>query len=279
MKSEKRKVLLRLLFAVSCWSGLWLSVTAHDLFLKFNSYYLAPNKDVEVRLLNGEFHHSANSIERDRMRDVSVVAPSGTTHPPLENWRNAGTETVLRFATKEPGTYVVATSIKPRELAMKAAEFNRYLQLEGVNDTYLERKKNNQLNEASNERYSKHVKAIFQVGDARSDSYQKALGYPVEIIPLQNLYQLKVGDTLTVRCVKDGQPLANQSVLYGWQTRSGPATTNKVRTDGQGLASMKLTATGVWYVKFINMTRINEGKVNYESKWATLTFLLGKKGQ
>ena len=258
------------------------SVSAHDLFLKFNSFYLAPNKEVEVRLLNGEFHHSVNSIERDRMRDVSVVAPSGVTHPPLENWRNAGTETVLRFATQEPGTYVVATSLKPRELKMKAAEFNRYLQLEGVNDTYLERQKNNQLNEASNERYSKHVKAIFQVGqvgNAPNDSYQKALGYPVEIIPQQNPYALKLGDSLTVKCLKDGQPLANQSVLYGWQTVSGPAKTNKARTDAQGLVSFKLAAAGVWYVKFINMTRVNEGAVNYESKWATLTFHMGGKGK
>ena len=162
---------------------------------------------------------------------------------------------------------------------MKAAEFNRYLQSEGVADTLLERQKNGQLKEDSNERYSKHVKAIFQVGDARSDTFQKALGYPVEIIPLQNPYTLKPGATLTVRCVKDGQPLANQSVLYGWQTRSGPATTRQTRTDAQGLAQIKLQAVGVWYIKFINMTRVNEGAVNYESKWATLTFLLGAKGQ
>jgi uncharacterized GH25 family protein len=270
---------MKYLLSVCAFALLFVSALAHDMFLKFNSYYLAPDKFVEVRLLNGEFHHSVNSIERDRMRDVSVVAPSGVTHPPLENWRNAGTETVLRFATKEPGTYVVATSIKPRELKMKAAEFNRYLQLEGVNDTFLERQKNNQLKEDSNERYSKHVKAIFQVGDARTDTFQKALGYPVEIIPQQNPYALKVGDSLTVRCVKDGQPLANQSVLYGWQTVSGPAKTNKARTDAQGLVTFKLAAAGVWYVKFINMTRVSEGAVNYESKWATLTFHIGGKGK
>ncbi|MBI1759881.1 MAG: DUF4198 domain-containing protein [Acidobacteria bacterium] len=249
------------------------------MFLKFNSYYLAPNAQVEVRLLNGEFHHSANPIERDRMRDVSLVSPSGVTHPPLENWRDAGTETVLRFATKEPGTYVIGTSIKPKELNMKAADFNRYLQTEGVLDTYLQRQKNGQLNEDSNERYSKHVKALFQVGDARTATFQQALGYPVEIIPQQNPYSLKVGAILTVRCVKDGQPLANQSVLYGWQARSGPAPTLKIRTDAQGLAQIKLQAVGVWYIKFIHMSRVSEGAVNYESRWATLTFLLGTKGQ
>ncbi len=265
---------MKYLLSLLCLYGLLLSASAHDLFLKFNSYYLAPNANVEVRLLNGEFHHSTNSIARDRMRDVSLVSPAGLTHPPLENWREAGTETVLRFATKEPGTYVIGTSIKPNELKMKAVDFNRYLQTEGVLDTFAERQKNGQFNQDSNERYSKHVKALFQVGETRTDTYQKALGYPVEIIPQQNPYSLKIGATLTVRCVKDGQPLANQALLYGWQARSGPATQRQMRTNAQGLAQIRLEAAGVWYIKFIHMTRVNEAAVNYESKWATLTFLL-----
>jgi hypothetical protein len=28
----------------------------------------------------------------------------------------------------------------------------------------------------------------------------------------------------------------------------------------------------VWYVKFIHMARVREDSVDYESKWATMTF-------
>ncbi len=44
------------------------------------------------------------------------------------------------------------------------------------------------------------------------------------------------------------------------------------RSNAQGVASIPLTTAGVWYIKFINMAKLASGPVNYESKWATLTF-------
>lgn len=254
---------------------LMIVVSAHDMFLKFDSYFLAPNASAVVPLLNGEFDRSENVITRDRMRDVSLLGPAGLAHPPEADWRDDGKISSLHFRTGAAGTYVVGTSTKPKELSMKAADFNRYLQLEGVLDTFLERKKNKQLNLAATERYSKHVKAVFQVGDARTDTYKTPLGYPVEIIPQQNPYQLKVGATLAALCVKDGQPLVNQYVLYGVQAAGqNRFTTLKTRTDKDGLAHIPLSGAGRWYIKFIHMSQVNEPPVNYESRWATLTFEL-----
>ena len=254
-----------------------VAASAHDMFLKFDSYFLAPNAQAEVQLLNGEFNKSENVITRDRMRDVSLLGPAGLTHPPEADWRDEGKTTVLRFQTGAAGTYVAGTSTRPKELAMKAADFNRYLQLEGVIDTFVERRKNKQLDLAATERYSKHVKAVFQVGDERSDAYKTPLGYPVEIIPQQNPYSLKIGDTLAALCVRDGQPLVNQYVLYGVQARGQTRfTTLKTRTNKDGIARIPLSGPGRWYVKFIHMTQVSEPPVNYESRWATLTFEMKK---
>jgi uncharacterized GH25 family protein len=249
------------------------TVAAHDLFLKFETYFLKPNARAEVRLLNGEFNKSENSITRDRMRDVSIVSPAETTHPPESDWRDEGNFTVLKFRTGQPGTYVIGTSTRPRELTMKAAEFNRYLQLEGVIDTFLERRKNGKLQQSATERYSKHVKALFQVGDERTEAFKTALDYPVEIIPQQNPYQLKTGDSLDVRCLREGHPIHHQYVLYGWQAAGQKTfTLRKTRTDPNGVARIPLTNAGRWYIKFIHMAEVNEATVSYESNWATLTF-------
>lgn len=254
-----------------------VAARAHDMFLKFDSYFLAPNAQAEVRLLNGEFNKSENTITRDRMRDVSLLSPAGLSHPPEMDWRDEGKTSILRIKTGVAGTYVAGTSTKPNELAMKAADFNRYLQLEGVIDTFVERRKTKQLNQAATERYSKHVKAIFQVGDERSDTYKTPLGYPVEIIPQQNPYGLKIRDTLAALCVRDGQPIVNQYVLYGVQAAGQPRfSLLKTRTDKDGIARIPLNAAGRWYIKFIHMTPVNEAPVNYESRWATLTFELKK---
>ncbi|MBL8206219.1 MAG: DUF4198 domain-containing protein [Blastocatellia bacterium] len=265
----------RLLLTITLFALFAIAASAHDMFLKFDSFFLAPNSSVVVQLLNGEFDKSENTITRDRMRDVSLVSPAGLAHPAESDWSDEGKTSSLRLQTGAAGTYVVGTSTKPKELSMKAANFNRYLQLEGVIDTFIERRKNKQLTLAATERYSKHVKAIFQVGDTRTDTYKTPLNYPVEIIPQQNPYELKAGSTLSVLCVRDGQPLVNQYVLYGVQSRGQRHfTTLKTRTDNEGVARIPLTAAGRWYVKFIHMTQVNEPPVNYESRWATLTFEL-----
>ena len=48
-----------------------------------------------------------------------------------------------------------------------------------------------------------------------------------------------------------------------------------VRTDSGGVARVALRNRGIWYVKFINMRAISAAagdSVDYESKWATMTF-------
>jgi uncharacterized GH25 family protein len=123
------------------------------------------------------------------------------------------------------------------------------------------------------ERYSKYVKTIFQVGDKQSGNYKTVLGYPVEIVPQTNPYSLKTGDTFEFQCLKDGKPLTNQFVMTGYENADGKLVTGEnVRTDKNGNAKIKIGNSGKWYVKFIQMTRLTDPKINYESKWATLTF-------
>jgi hypothetical protein len=45
-----------------------------------------------------------------------------------------------------------------------------------------------------------------------------------------------------------------------------------VRSDSSGVTRVKLAGGGKWFVKFIHMTKLNEENLDYESKWASLTF-------
>ena len=78
---------------------------------------------------------------------------------------------------------MTGVSVKPRELELKAADFNAYLEEDGIPDVLEARRRNNELGKPARERYSKHVKAVFQVGDARTDVFGAVLGYPAEIVP------------------------------------------------------------------------------------------------
>ncbi len=250
------------------------SAGAHDLFLKFDTYFLRPNAKATVRLMNGSFRASDGAVARERMRDVSLVAPGASvSHPATAAWRDEGKTALLDLQTGESGTYVIGVSTKPREIDLKAKDFNDYLAHDGLPDTLAARRRNSELNRDVRERYSKHVRAVFQVGDERTEDYRKPLGYAVEITPQQNPYTLRAGQTLEVLCTLEGQPLVNQFVLAGWETKAGRMSRPlSARTDARGIARFRLTGVGKWYVKMIHMTKLQNADVDYESKWATLTF-------
>lgn len=250
-----------------------LSVSAHDLFLKLDSYFLPSNAKAKVQMLNGTFQSSDGIVRRDRMRDISLIAPdSRITAADSIIWRYLEKTTLIEIQTGTSGTYVVGISTKPREIDLKASDFNNYLAHDGLPDVLAQRKRDGELGKDVRERYSKHVRAIFQVGSTRTEEYRTSLHYPVEIIPLGNPYSLKAGQTLTVLCTLDGKPLVNQFVIAGWESAHGKLDSLDTRTDAKGIAHFKLMAAGKWYVKMIHMTASNEPGINYESKWATSTF-------
>ena len=253
-------------------TGLLLAVAtlalAHDLFLKLDSYFLAPHARVRVPVINGTFTKSEGYVTPDRLADVSLVAGSRARLRATDVWsRGPDSTSVLSLELGDAGTYLIGVSVLPRELALAAADFNSYLKEDGLPDILEARRVANELGKGARERYSKHVKAIFQVGDTRTLDYALRLGYPAEIVPLENPYAPDRGPSLRVRCLVDGKPVANQVVLWG-----GPVAERELRTDSAGVASVKLDAPGRWYVKFVHMERANRAGVDYESKWATLTF-------
>ena len=167
------------------------SIFAHDLFLKTDSYFLKPNSNFTVKVMNGTFLESEGAVAFARLNDVSVVSGGNRVHPKETDLSKDETTAFLNLTTGRAGTYVVGLSTKSREIALKAADFNEYLREDGLPDTLEERRKTGELEKDAKERYAKHVKAILQVGKSQTDDYKTVLGYPVELVPQQNPYKLK----------------------------------------------------------------------------------------
>jgi hypothetical protein len=260
----KRRVLISILAFVAIASTL----AAHDLFLKLDSYFVRPGATLVVRVLNGTFTQSEGAVAKDRVRDISVVTPAGVKRLDTTAWTARGDTSVLAVSTGESGTYVIGASVHARELRLEAKEFNAYLAHDGLPDVLAARRKTNELNRPARERYSKHVKALVQVGSRRTEGHQTALGYPAELIPLDNPYTLRPGGMFRVQARVDGVPVADQLV-----TAAGPIAPRSVRTDSAGVAEIRIGSRGAWYVKFIHMQpAAGDTTIDYESKWATLTF-------
>ncbi|MBP9110595.1 MAG: DUF4198 domain-containing protein [Pyrinomonadaceae bacterium] len=250
-----------------------MSVFAHDLFLKPTSYFVKVNEKITISVMNGTFQASEGSVTFARLTDVSVITPSGRRSNPAEtDFTKNETTAFLNLVPTEAGTHVVGLSTSWRENGLPAKEFNEYLPAEGIPDILENRKRDGELDKDARYRYSKYVKTIFQAGNKATDNYNTILGYAAEMVPQQNPYNLKKGSSLDILCLKDGKPLAGQIVTTGYEAGGKMLGETSGRTDKDGLLKVKLTGAGRWYAKFINMVKMDDPKLNYESKWATLTF-------
>lgn len=247
-------------------------LSAHDLFLKLDTYFVPPHTAVRVAVLNGTFAASEGAVAPARLRDLSIAGATRRTELSRDHWKPAGDTTWLTVRTSAAGTYVLGASLLPREIALSGDEFNAYLREDGIPDVLDDRTRRGELTRAVRERYQKHVKAIFQVGDARTPAFGTVFGYPAEIVPLANPYERRVGDTLAIRCLVDDRPVAHQLVISGGEHDGKAMDEVRARSDSSGVARFALHSAGRWYIKFIHMVPVSGDSVNYESKWATLTF-------
>ena len=257
------------------------------MFLKPEGYYLDENSEAIITLINGTWNLSENSIDRNRMIDVSIVSNGTRNRIDTTQWTDKDNATLLHIETKSAGTYVAGVSTYSRDFEMEAQAFNDYLEHDGVFDMLDWRKENGALDEDANERYSKHVKSIFQVGETRTDDYNTVLGYPIEFVPLSNPYEAAAGEELSFRLLRDGAPLANQLVYHGTahshehnhSHEEGDDHNHhdaiKLKTNDQGIVTMNVAEEGVQYLRTIHMEFAEEEGLTHESNWATITFEVG----
>ncbi len=268
---------------------------AHTLFIKPESFFFPPSRQVSIPLLNGTFVHSESKVITRRMSDVAIIGPNGErSMPQATDWRHDGDVTILDTVFGAPGNYVVGVGTKPTKTHIAPDNFNDYLVYEGLSDDARERGTLQETALGAAERYSKFAKAILQVGSTRTDSYATVLGYPVEIVPLENPYEAKPGSMFRARILKDGQPLADELVFathegfYDLSPEGRYEELVTLRSDQDGIIQFQLTDAGRWYVRFIHLTRLGDAeywyskllvwlgvedpRIPYESLWATLTF-------
>ncbi len=283
---------------------------SHDLYIKMDTYFLQPDQQAVLSLYNGTFEKSENTIARDRMLDASVVHHGERVAITPDQWNDQdSTITQLKFTTGQAGTYVAGVSTKARKIELSAGDFNNYLEHDGVLDMLEQRTANNLLDQDATESYQKHVKAIYQVGDVKTDDWNTFLGYPIEFVPLENPYEKYNGDSLSVKLLSEGKPLANQLVYADYlasghtgsddnhsHTEASDTTAHsheqnnhthdssaeeahthtsgqQLRTDEQGVVTVRLPEEGIYYLRTIHMVNVTDSsELTHRSKWATLTF-------
>ncbi len=242
----------------------------HDLWLIPD---VAPGvgKPVTVRAHSGmDFPKSEHAPDPAAFKQRLVIEPDGTKG----DLGAAGKEEksgLLRVEPAKPGIYVVAVETQPRLITLEADKFNAYLVSDGLPQVYLQRSKDGSLNQPGKERYSKSPKALMRVGNRKAGDATRPVGLPLEIVPLQDPFPLKIGETLAVRVMFRGAALPEANLGWDWPD-DGEAASGTVRTDAKGEALIPIARTGLFTIRLTHMTRPKHADYEWESFWTTLTF-------
>ena len=265
----KKKIITFGLMAVAL---IFSPLFAHEFWLMPSKFKVAVNESINLTFYVGE--DFTGEIWGNRVKRTSKLTHfAGKMVEDLTPLavKNDSSDLVLKF--EKEGTHVLTMESKNSFIALEAEKFNAYLKDDGIDNIYQLREKQGELGKPSKERYRRCVKTLIQVGSKTDKTFKRNTGMPLEIIPLQNPYTLKMGDKMTVQVLFNGKPLADKMIVTWNKTATTKTRQQKLRTDAKGLMTFPLDQTGQWMVSTVQMIPVeNDAEANYQSYWGNLTF-------
>ena len=259
-------------------SGLLIAtpLRAHDFWIEPASFSPLPGQVVAVRLLVGE-HFSGEAVARPPvagMHRFVVVDADSNASATLPGHTGADPAGLLRL--QRPGAYVIGFHGKPNAIELPAEKFNAYLKDEGLESVLAVRAERGQTNVPGREIYSRCAKSLVVAGPASANRLpaDRALGFALELVAERRPELLRDGESLPVRLLHEGGPLAGALVVA--LHRDDPNNKIALRSDASGRVFLPLPRDGQWLVKAVYMRPAPPGSgADWESLWASLSFLRG----
>ncbi|MDR2393374.1 MAG: DUF4198 domain-containing protein [Treponema sp.] len=111
--------------------------------------------------------------------------------------------------------------------------------------------------------------------DSRDTTFNKPLGHPIEIIPIENPASYRKGFRPKFRVLFNGQPLANAEIAatydyYNYKTANAYAQTQK--TDAKGEVQFNITDPGIWLVRISDTRKSQYPDTDEDNNNAILVF-------
>jgi uncharacterized GH25 family protein len=242
---------------------------AHDTWLLPTHFTVAPGATITAELTSAmRFPRGETAVKAERLarRGIRLGAQPADLRPA------GASATALRLTGRasSPGVAALWLETRPRTLDLKDALVEEYLREIGVWETTgaawraAGRK-------PWRETYVKCAKSYVRVGVGSTDaaSWWEPVGLALELVPGSDPTRLAVGATLTVRLLRQGQPLAHHPVTAQPAGREGvPA-----QTDDAGQVTFTIDRAGAWLVKSTALRPTVSGE--WESEFTTLTLAAG----
>ena len=180
-----------------------------------------------------------------------------------------------RWTPKFAGVATVGVELRPTTLVLEPKLIDEYLGEIDASDEVRAAWKSLGPAQKWTESYTKHAMTFVRVAPANKDSawtadksWTRPLGLGLEFVPERDPTALRAGDTLIVRVLLKGAPLAGFSV---GAIREGRGKTMFFKTDVAGRAGVVVDADGRWLLNGTNLRRVTAGATVWESDFVTAT--------
>jgi uncharacterized GH25 family protein len=253
------------------------TASGHDFWIQPATYRGEAKTPINIMLRVGDDMPGEPVARKpERIKQFMMISPDGTQRPVVgvDGRDPAG---IMRAET--PGVYTLVYVSNPAHVSLDADKFTAYLREEGLENIVADRETRGETSMAGSEAYSRCAKTYVQVGSVEGlpadAAWSKPVGLRLELVPLDNPLAIQAGQTLRVRLMSEGTPLAN--ALVGAHS-AAPATSVSGRTDEKGETTLAFSAPGVWVINAVEMIRSEKKDFpadfpehQWRSYWASLS--------
>ncbi len=246
---------------------------AHDFWIQPPRFQVEAGAPLPFNFLvgHGKFRERWNNNDR-----IVMLADffNGRRTDLRSRIRNGGpADLVASF--QAPGLHVVALQSNAAFSELPAIRFNNYAKEEGLRLITATRLRDGTAAKAGRERYSRHAKALIQVGKpspANQAQATRPIGLDLEIVPDRNPYFLDRSRILPLHVLFKGRRLANATVkLTNLGADEKPVAV--ALTDRAGRARFRVPARGQWQLNVIWAEPVRgDPKADFSTVFSSLTF-------
>lgn len=248
-----------------------LVVHAHDTWLLPDEVRHDGPTAVTLGLASGNLFPDAESgFLPERIAAASFRL--GGVHYPLSVLRVTPEQLLLRLAPDAPGLAAVAVAVKPLDIEIDDHIVDIYF--DEINASAAQRKAWSAAGPTRRwqERFVKHATTYvrFGAGDDAA-AWSTPGGAAFEILPEADPTVLTAGDSLSVRALKNGQPLEGLQLAA---VRDRKVTGGFVATGADGRARISLPQPGWWLIRGTELRQRDASGTRWDSDWVSLSLFV-----
>lgn len=245
-------------------------IVGHNFWLIAGKSHAAAEERLRIEAHVGHYFPIGESaISPERIADFRLISSSG--EQPILEYDIEGRALISELTAPGAGAQMAALTLRPRPITLEPEQFARYINEERATESVAPDFQPGVTKTAQREIYSKYAKAILTNG--ADDVACRVVGQKMEIALERNPSTLRAGDSLPVRVLFDGAPIAGVLVSSSCDRLMDGGYASHTCADNEGRAEVELPVNGYWFIRSHYIRRHPDPEIaEWESFWPSVTF-------